>query len=410
MTGWDRPISRSAPRLASTLLEIAIVLPMAGVLFLAQPLVPGLLFVAAAVPASIVLLWAREVQPPWSVVLGGAVLVVVGLLLSTIVHDPPNQRILVTLLWRGVLVLWFLYLVALAVARDGRGATRLILALAGVCAASAAVNLLLFFTLPIEDLPAEAQIRFAPIIGLVSGVFSTTASATYAVFAAAALAVALAPQQGRLARIVGSVAGLVLLLALALTQTRSAYLAIAAAAVAVAGCLSRPLRWVVLVALVAVVLVVLLYQPAFDIVVQRGVSYRPGTWAHFLPAFVDSPLLGIGQRVPIRITVEGAPIHHPHNILLSAQVRGGLLAFVGLTVMLGGALVWAWRFARRTGNAAVLAMVVALAVASLFDYEAKVTPADWVWLTIWVPLGLAAGCEMLLRRRAADMPAPSAAT
>lgn len=410
MAALHRAIPGNAAQLATAALQVAIVLPMAGVLFLSQPYLPGLLFVVAAVPASLLLAWSRQLEPPVSVILGAAALVVAGLLLSTVVHDAPNQRILLTLLWRGVLVLWFLYLIALAVFLDGRGATRLILALSAVCAASAAVNLVLFFTLPIEELPAEAQVRFAPIIGLVSGSFATTASATYAVFAAAAIAVALAPQQGRLARAVAGVSAFVLVLALALTQTRSAYLAIAAAAVAVAACLSRPTRWAVVIALVAAVLVVLLYPPAYDVVMQRGVSYRPGTWAHFLPAFIERPLIGIGQRVPIRILVDGAPIHHPHNILLSAQVRGGLLAFVGLAVMFVGALVGAWRFARRSGNAAVLAMVVALAVASLFDYEVKVTSADWVWLTVWVPLGLAAGCEMLLRRRPARGPASATAT
>lgn len=397
-------------RLAVALVGAAIVLPMAAVLFLADPLLPEIVFVVAAIPATLALLWTRQVQAPRSLVLGAAVLVVVGLLLSTFVNDMPNPRILVALLLRGVLVLWFLSLLAVAFALDGRGATRLILALAAVCAASAAVNLYLFFTLPLAELPVEAQVRFAPIIGLVSGSFSTTASATYAVFAAGALAVAFAPQRGHAARVAAGVATLVLLVALALTQTRSAYLAIAAAGIAVAACLSRPMRYVILAMLVAAVIVVFLYPPAYEVVVQRGASYRPGTWAHFLPAFLDRPLLGIGQRVPIRITVEGAPIHHPHNMLLSAQVRGGILACVGLAGMLVGALVWAWRFARGTGNAAVLAMVSALAVASLFDFEAKVTPADWVWLTIWVPLGLAAGCEVVLRRRAAVAPAPSAAT
>ena len=276
----------------------------------------------------------------------------------------------------------------------------LILTLAVACAASAALNLVLFFTLPIEALPAEAQVRFAPIIGMVSGSFSTTASATYAVFAAAAFAIAVGPRRSTAIRAVAALAGAVLGVALALTQTRSAYLAAAAAVVAVAACLSPRLRWAILAALVAAALIVVLYPPAYDVVIRRGASYRPGTWMHFLPAFADRPILGIGQREPIRILVDGAEIHHPHNLVLSAQVRGGALAFVGMLAMLVGGLVATWRFARRSGDPTVLAMVVALVVASLFDYEGKLSAADWTWLTIWLPLGLAAGCEMAMRRGA----------
>ena len=402
MAAWMEAVPRDRAGLASAALHVAVVAPAACVLVVSRPGIASLLFVVLAPVATLALLWARRLLVPRSVVLGAALLVVAGLLLSTVVHDAPAQRLLLTLLWRGVLVLWFLYLAALAVALDPRGAERLILVLAAACAASAAANLFLYFRLPLEALPDEAQVRFAPVFGLLGGRFATTAGATYAVFAGAALALALGPRQGHAVRAVAILSAVVLGVALALTQTRGAYLAIAAAAVAVAACQSRRAQWAVLAALLAAVLVGLLYQPLFEVVVERGASYRPAAWAHFLPAFLEHPLLGIGQREPIRILLEDMEIHHPHNILLSAQVRGGLLAFAGLLVMIVAALVWAWRFARRTGQAAVLAMVTALAVASLFDYEARVTPTDWIWLTIWVPLGLAAGCEMMLRRTAAE--------
>lgn len=405
MTAWMRPPSPGASHAALIALQVAVALPMVAVMLLDARNVPGLLFVAAAVPASLMLVHARLLVVPRSVILAGAVLLVSGLLLSTIVHDAPGQRILLTLLWRGAMVLWFFYLAALAVALDRDAALHLVLGLAVACAASAALNLYLFFTLPIEELPAEAHVRFAPIVGMASGRFSTTLSATYAVFAAAAFAIA-ASRRATADRILAGGVALVLGVALALTQTRSAYLAIAAAVVAVAACLSPRMRWAILVALVLAVLVVLLYPPAFDVVMRRGASYRPGTWMQFLPSFLERPLLGIGQREPIRTLVDGAEIHHPHNLLLSAQVRGGLLAFLGMLTMLVGGLVAAWRFARRSGDPTVLAMVVALVVAGLFDYEAKVMPADWTWLTIFLPLGLAAGCEMVLRRSKGPLPAP----
>jgi O-antigen ligase len=269
-------------------------------------------------------------------------------LISTIVHAPgqrpPHHS-------SGVAhVLWFIYLVALAKALDPDGATLLVLTLAVACAASAALNLFLFFTLPIEALPVEAQIRLAPIIGMASARFSTTLSATYAVLAAAAFAIAVGPGRSTAIRVVAALAAAVLGVALALTQTRSAYLAVAAAVVAVAACLSPRLRWAILAVLVAAALVVLFYPPAFDVVIRRGSSYRPGTWMQFLPSFAERPLFGIGQREPIRIIVDGAEINHPHNLVLSAQVRGGILAFVGMLAMLVGGLVAAWRFARRRGD------------------------------------------------------------
>jgi hypothetical protein len=46
----------------------------------------------------------------------------------------------------------------------------------------------------------------------------------------------------------------------------------------------------------------------------------------------------------------------------------------------------------------VFGMMLALCVTGMFDYDLALTPLDWVWVTAWLPIGLAAGCELHLRR------------
>jgi hypothetical protein len=69
-----------------------------------------------------------------------------------------------------------------------------------------------------------------------------------------------------------------------------------------------------------------------------------------------------------------------------------------MAIMLGAGIYWSWTYARRFGEPVFLAMIVALGVAGLFDYELLLMLPDWSWVTFWLPIGLAAGAEIALRR------------
>ena len=96
--------------------------------------------------------------------------------------------------------------------------------------------------------------------------------------------------------------------------------------------------------------------------------------------------------------IGGFEIYHAHNLLISALVRGGLLSLAGMALMLGGGLYWSWTYARRSGDPIILAMMVAISVAGMFDYELLLKPTEWSWVAFWLPIGLAAGAELAVRR------------
>jgi O-antigen ligase len=183
-----------------------------------------------------------------------------------------------------------------------------------------------------------------------------------------------------------------------LTTTRSGYAGALAGIFAVAALRSRRTLLAVGGVVAAILLFAVLYPPAMEALAGRGVSYRPGIWLRYIAFAWEDPWLGIGVFRRLQLTAYGAEFDHAHNLLISAQIRGGLLGLAGMALMLGGGLYWAWRYARRAGDPIVFGMMLALCVTGMFDYDLALTPLDWVWVTAWLPIGLAAGCELHLRR------------
>ena len=124
----------------------------------------------------------------------------------------------------------------------------------------------------------------------------------------------------------------------------------------------------------------------------------------YLRSAGERPLIGEGLLAVIHRNVDGSEIFHPHNLLLSAQIRGGVLSLVGMALMLGGGLYWSFCHARRSGDPVFLAMIVAISVAGIFDYELLLLPTGWTWVAFWLPIGLAAGAELAVRRNTVAAP------
>ena len=99
-------------------------------------------------------------------------------------------------------------------------------------------------------------------------------------------------------------------------------------------------------------------------------------------------------------TLSGLYHEHPHNVILSAQTRGGLLAAVSLSLILVGGTFYAARFKRMTGEAAPLGMMTTLTVAAMFNYELLVTGIGWTWVCFWLPIGICIGAELVSRKGA----------
>jgi len=380
-------------------LAVAAGLPLVAVFFVDAYRLPMMLLAVLSLPAAAMLALRRGFEAPRSLVLLGMALFVVGTLMSTVVSQPMKPGQFATLLGRGALAIWFMYLLALIARRERAVLMPFLLALVVACGVSAAINAGLFLAGDPRAL-GDQEMRLVPVVGVARHQWPTTISATYAIMLAAAFALAAAPDAKRWVRAAAGLSGVATALALALTQTRSGYLAALAGIIAVAGFLSRRVLVATLAAIVVAAAVVLLYPPALDAILARGGSYRVATWLRYLAFAAENPLVGTGLTRRLWLAVEGVEVHHAHNMLISALVRGGLIGLAGMALMLFGGLYQAWRHAAQSGHAAIFGMMAALAVASVFDYDLVLTPTDWMWLTFWMPVGLAAGAELAARRGA----------
>ena len=120
---------------------------------------------------------------------------------------------------------------------------------------------------------------------------------------------------------------------------------------------------------------------------ERGDSWRIYLWQHYLSLSLDRPLLGYGLDFDASFQVGSTTIHTPHNILLSALIRGGLGAFLSLTVALL-AMVWATVSAARRGWWQPATVLVAVLAITSVDHEILPDAFNHHWFLFWLPFSL----------------------
>ena len=97
---------------------------------------------------------------------------------------------------------------------------------------------------------------------------------------------------------------------------------------------------------------------------------------------------------------DGTYIAHAHNLILSAQVRGGVVATGSMIVMLFGGLYYAGRYAQLTGRRAPLAIMTTLVISGIFEYDTFVRSfPNWQTISFWLPTGICVGAELYVRSR-----------
>ncbi len=397
MSSGDSDYPRPYPAIIPLELILALALPVAAVLLVDLDWVPLAIFVMTAVPAGIALLVNGFLPVPRSTVLLGAVLYAAGGLLSTFVTTGASFSQLAGLLSLVVLILYFLFLLSLVPLLKESDANLLLLAMVLACGVAAAINALLYFSGDPRSTYPDAHGRFIGVIGTRGTQWPTAVSATCAVWLAAAFALVVSTGSSRPVRILAAVAAVPIGVELILTQGRGGLLGAVAGALSVVPFLGRRVRMLALAG-VAGGLLLCFHGPVFDALFARGMSLRTDIWPAYLHWAGENPLTGQGLLANIHRTIAGLAIHHPHNLLLSAQIRGGPLSLVGMAIMLGGGIYWSWVHARRSGSPVILAMIVAISVAGIFDYELLLRRTDWTWVTFWFPIGLAAGAELAVRR------------
>jgi O-antigen ligase len=175
---------------------------------------------------------------------------------------------------------------------------------------------------------------------------------------------------------------------LGLNQTRGVWIALAATLVVMVSVLPTKKGFL----FVLLVLVGVAGVAVFDseILLQRGLSYRPDLWGGGVLLILDNWLLGLGfNHYEIMVPSLGVGFKHPHNLFLDTGVRLGIPGLL-LFLLLWAATAWrAWSNRDKSLGRALLALWVFSSVALLTDGIGLWLKPNADWLITWLPIALA---------------------
>lgn len=306
------------------------------------------------------------------------------------------------------LILLFMISFAFAVRAWQQFLPRFVTAFSTLVAASALYNMTVY--LPSITIAENiGSLRLVNSLGMPGYTNSTNISVTYALLFTASAAVIVDSRLPRLMRYWLIPVALVLLCGVVLTQSRGAYLSIIVGLMLVLWTAPHAFRRAALFSFfagIALGVVALLALPQTRAVVaERGSSHRPEIWKIYADKALQKPLLGYGGLSNIDIKLrDGTVIDQPHNLVVSAQIRGGIFCALAMITLLAGSLYWSARFLKLRGEVIPLAMVATIATAGMFDYNLLITAVTWPWVTFWLPFGICAGAEIVVRQ-CSQMPA-----
>ncbi len=198
-------------------------------------------------------------------------------------------------------------------------------------------------------------------------------------------------------RIIFSAATLVLFFIVILTQSRGS----AGAALIVSGAYFvyyfRLWRLRGLPAIGLILLSVIAIFKFIAAALQRGAGQRGEVWSSFFNLIRSKPVFGYGERIEFWVKNSfGDHLGHAHNLLLSAAVRGGILAFLALLSV----FILSYRKAIKLflvfGTATPLALLAFVTITGSVDFDLLVMPPNWQWATIWLSIGLCMGADKAL--------------
>lgn len=234
--------------------------------------------------------------------------------------------------------------------------------------------------------------------------------AVYAICFSVAVGHALQGGLNAVERLAVLLVALLVLVIVLLTASRGALIGCFAAVGVAVVVLSRKLAAaIVLSVLLLAAVLYLLYPDWVMTLIERGDANRIAVWKHHLASGLEQPWLGRGLNFDIKfvlgvvdptfeppqnlkhpLPLQGVElIYTPHNIVIAAFVRGGLLA-VAPQLLVWGVALWSGIRAARTGWYVPLTLVATAFTLGTVDHEMLPSSFNYYWYLFWLPLGVAA--------------------
>lgn len=336
-----------------------------------------------------------------SVILCAAGLYLLMVTLSSLLQPTIGPTNVIPLLVISLEIIGFLVVTALLVS-SSKDRCNLCLAVLAVIAGANALGLIIrdLATIPFDQFFfPDYYLAYAP---MPPG--QTSLRIICSIFLVASIAILREGVKSLWCRVPLIASALILTCAVLLTQGRGIILAVA---VGVATTFNWSIRSILLpVGALALILTLVFTIPTTrDRILERGDSRRPEIWSHYIDYSSKRPWLGYGMidgldpGIAFR-SKDGTYIAHAHNLILSAQVRGGVLATGSMIVMLLGGLYYSRRYAQLTGKRAPLAIIATLFVSGIFEYDTFIRSfPNWQTVSFWLPIGICSGTEIYVRSR-----------
>lgn len=144
--------------------------------------------------------------------------------------------------------------------------------------------------------------------------------------------------------------------------------------------------------IVLALLLVSLFAP--DLLLQRGLSYRPQLWSMALAQWSSAPWLGEGFNAPFRFPLAelGMVLEDPHNIALAVALELGLVGLLLWLLLYASAFRALGQCADRNLAIVVGALLIYGLGAGMHEGSNFLSRPNENWFLYWIPLALSAAC------------------
>lgn len=291
------------------------------------------------------------------------------------------------------MVIAFAIVTADLVREDGEFPRMLMFGIALAATVAAAVDIDVFYSGYSAHL--ILQTRLGGVQGLSMYYNSNVVGGIYAIPCVGAAAIVASRKLPLWQGVLFFACALILLIAIVLTQSRGSLVA-ALGGIGVSVLLSANWRQrIVVAALIVLIVAILAATPLLASALHRGDSLRLTLWPIYLKWAALKPWFGYGLAFDPRTTLpDGNEVMNAHNVILCAQIRGGILCAAALVWIIVSALERGWRSWWRLGATAPLALMCACVLATSVDYEILPSELGYPWLIFWLPITMCLGASL----------------
>jgi hypothetical protein len=258
----------------------------------------------------------------------------------------------------------------------------------------AAINTLHYIYL-LPDMLDFPSIRMISFLGRAADHSENASGLFYGVFFTASVII-LTEKTDRIFAVVIKLCMPVLFIAMLLTQSRSSLIG-SFASLAIFGLIEERSRKYIFFIISLFSIIFFSIRDISGPAIARADNQRIEIWFKFFELAKERFLLGYGERLNFAVDVDsGEIITQAHNILLNAQIFGGIFAFSSLLIAIIYAAWCAYLYLRMKKEGLPFVILMTTVIAGLVDFKIEILTAGWHWVVFWLPIGLSIGTDRSL--------------